>query len=232
VAPRDFSNRLTRRANRAGLSLTDELVEKLDAFYALLARWNQKINLTSLADPDEAIDRLILEPLLATRYLPPTVSSLMDIGSGGGSPAIPLKLATPRLALTMVEVKARKSAFLREAIRQLELTDTKVETARAEELLTRPDLHEHFGALSIRAVKLEARMLHTVQAFLAPGGFALLFRSASGPKTPSVVVPPLEWLDTYPLVESLNSRLTLLTKRPVGKQIVPRGTIPANLDRT
>ena len=51
----------------------------------------------------------------------------MDIGSGGGSPAIPLKLATPGSALTMVEVKARKSAFLREAIRQLGLTDTQVE---------------------------------------------------------------------------------------------------------
>ena len=48
----------------------------------------------------------------------------MDVGSGGGSPAIPLKLAAPAVALTMVEVKARKSAFLREAIRQLELDST------------------------------------------------------------------------------------------------------------
>ena len=59
-------------------------------------RWNRKINLTALTDPDEAIDRLLLEPLVAARYLPvPGEPSLMDIGSGGGSPAIPLKLATP-----------------------------------------------------------------------------------------------------------------------------------------
>ena len=78
-------------------------------FYALLSRWNQKINLTSLADPDEAIDRLILEPLLAAaRFVPAACSSMMDIGSGGGSPAIPMKLVSPRLALTMVEVKATK----------------------------------------------------------------------------------------------------------------------------
>ena len=70
VAPRDFSTRLTRRAARAGLFLTDDLVEKLSAFYALLSRWNQKINLTALADPDEAIDRLMLEPLLAARHVP------------------------------------------------------------------------------------------------------------------------------------------------------------------
>ena len=63
MAPRDFSTRLTRRAARAGLFINDDLVRSWPTFYALLSRWNQKINLTSLADPDEAIDRLILEPL-------------------------------------------------------------------------------------------------------------------------------------------------------------------------
>ena len=91
-----------------GLSLTDDLAEKLATFYALLSRWNQKINLTALADPDEAIDRLILEPLLAARHVPASRTRLMDVGSGGGSPAIPLKLALPQLALTMVEVKVEK----------------------------------------------------------------------------------------------------------------------------
>ena len=216
MAPRDFPTRLTRRANRAGLFLNDELVEKLDAFYTLLSRWNQKINLTSLADPDEAIDRLILEPLLAARYLPPAAARLMDVGSGGGSPAIPLMLAAPRLELTMVEAKARKSAFLREAIRQVELKNAHVETSRVEELLTRADLHEAFDVLSMRAVRVETRVLHTLQAFLKPGGQMLLFRGPSGPSAPSVVVPPLEFRDTYPLVDALQSRLTILGKRSVG----------------
>ena len=135
MAPRDFTTRLTRRAARVGLFLNDDLVERLATFYALLSRWNQKINLTSLSDPDEAIDRLILEPLLAARYVPPAATGFMDIGSGGGSPAIPLKLAIPHLQLTMVEAKTRKSAFLREAARQLDLGSTQVETTRVEELL-------------------------------------------------------------------------------------------------
>jgi 16S rRNA (guanine527-N7)-methyltransferase len=221
---RDFPTRLTRRANRAGLFLNDELVEKLDTFYSLLSRWNQKINLTSLADPDEAIDRLILEPLLAARYLPPAATRLMDVGSGGGSPAIPLILVAPRLDLTMVEAKARKSAFLREAIRHVELKNARVETARAEELLTRADLHEAFDVLSMRAVRVETRVLHTLQAFLRPGGQVLLFRGPSGPSAPTIVVPPLEFRDTYPLVDTLQSRLTVLGKRAVGGRT-------SNLDR-
>jgi 16S rRNA (guanine527-N7)-methyltransferase len=216
VAPRDFPTRLTRRASRAGLFLNDELVEKLDAYYGLLSRWNQKINLTSLVDADEAIDRLILEPLLAARYLPPAASRLMDVGSGGGSPAIPLILVAPRLDLTMVEAKARKSAFLREAIRHVGLKNARVETARAEELLTRADLHEAFDVLSMRAVRVETRVLHTLQAFLRTGGHMLLFRGPSGPSAPTIVVPPLEFRETYPLVDTLQSRLTVLSKRAVG----------------
>lgn len=225
MAPRDFTTRLTRRASRVGLFLNDDLVERLATFYALLSRWNQKINLTSLADPDEAIDRLMLEPLLAARHVPPATRRLMDIGSGGGSPAIPLKLAIPHVQLTMVEAKTRKSAFLREAARQLELTSTEVETTRVEELLARPQLHEAFDLITMRAVRVEGRMLNTVQAFLKPGGHVLLFRGPHGPAAP-LVVPPLQWIETHPLVESLQSRGTLLQKRPIGVY-VPRGTLAA-----
>ena len=233
MAPRDFSSRLIRRATRAGLFLSDDLTEQLSTFYALLARWNQKINLTALQNPDEAIDRLILEPLIAARHVPATARKLMDVGSGGGSPAIPLKLAVPRLALTMVEVKARKSAFLREAVRQLELKDTEVETARVEELLPKPGLHEAFDVLSMRAVRVESRTLLTLQAFLKTHGQLFLFRGPHGPATPQAIVPPLEWLETVPLVEALQSRLTTLVKRQIGFPIsVPRGTSTGGVDRS
>jgi len=226
VATRDFATRLTRRATRSGLTLTDELTDKLSTFYDLLSRWNQKINLTSLSDPDEAIDRLLLEPLVAVRHVPAGTSKMLDVGSGGGSPAIPLKLALPQLALTMVEVKARKSAFLREAIRQLDLGNAHVETARVEELLPRPSLHEAFDLLTVRAVRVEARVLHTLQAFVAPDGRIFMFRGPVGPAEPGLLVPPLRWQDTVPLLESLRSRLTILAKRRVGSANVPRGTLP------
>jgi 16S rRNA (guanine527-N7)-methyltransferase len=216
VAPRDFRSRLVRRASKAGIRVTDELSAGLTAYYELLARWNRKINLTGLTDPDEAIDRLLLEPLVAARYLPSASIQLMDIGSGGGSPAIPLKLAVPRLVLTMVEVKARKSAFLREAIRQLELDSAHVENARYEELLTRPELHDRHDAVSIRAVRVEPRALVTLQAFLRPRGTIMLFRGPDGTADTPTFFPPLEHIQTVPLLEATQSRLTLLAKRPVG----------------
>jgi 16S rRNA (guanine527-N7)-methyltransferase len=211
VAARDLRTRLSRRAGKSGIFLPDDLSERLLTYYELLARWNRKINLTALDDPDQAIDRLLLEPILAARHLPSVDLHLRDVGSGGGSPAIPLKLASPLSRLTMVEVKARKSAFLREAIRALELADTIVETSRYEELLARPELHESVGVLSLRAVRVELRSLMTLQAFLRPGGSMFMFRGPGGPKEPQSV-PMLRWVDTYPLVESLQSRLTILQK--------------------
>ena len=207
--------------------MPDELAAGLLAYFELLSRWNRKINLTALDDPDRATDRLLLEPLVAARHLPAGPVSLMDVGSGGGSPAIPLKLAAPAIRLTMVEVKARKSAFLREAVRTLGLENATVETSRYEELLARPELHEGFDVLTIRAVRIEPKVLHTLQAFLRPSGSLFLFRAASGPDAP-VVVPPLEFHATHPLVEASHSRLTVLTKRTVGSfpASVPRGTLP------
>ena len=213
MGARDFRTRLSKRAARARIPLSPDLLDKLSAYYELLARWNKKINLTALEDPDAAIDRLLLEPIAAARHLPAAATRLMDVGSGGGSPAIPLKLAANGLGLTMVEVKARKSAFLREAIRHLGLSDTSVENSRFEELLARPELHERFDVLSLRAVRLEPRVLNTIQAFVRPGGQILLFQGTSRAETSEIVVPPLEWTATHTLAEPLQSRLTVLTKR-------------------
>jgi 16S rRNA (guanine527-N7)-methyltransferase len=195
--------------------LPGDLPDRLTAYYELLARWNRKINLTALDNVDEAIDRLLLEPVIAARYLPLPTARVLDIGSGGGSPAIPLKLTVPDIHMRMVEVKARKSAFLREAVRQLGLDNTQVETARYEELLARPELHEDADAVTLRAVRVEPRVLTTLQAFLAEGGLMLLFRGLSGTEAVPAV-PPLEWTVTVPLLDATRSRLSVLTKRVVG----------------
>ena len=215
MAPVAFRTRLTRRASKVGLFLPDDLASKLTVYYELLERWNRKINLTSLDDPDQAIDRLLLEPVIAARHLPQGVGALeiMDVGSGGGSPALPLALVGgPRVSLTMVEVKTRKSAFLREAVRQLGLVSARVENTRFEELLALPNLHERFDVLSIRAVRIEPRVLMTLQAFLKTGAVILLFRGPSGPDQSTSVMPPLQWVATVPLVQTLRSRLSILRK--------------------
>lgn len=213
---REFQERLLRRARRAGVTLPPDTGAKLEVYYRLLATWNQKINLTglSLAEPTpEALDRLLVEPLVAAKHAPSTAKHLIDIGSGGGSPAVPFALAIPGATLLMVESKIRKSVFLREVLRALQMTGSTVVTGRFEELLSNPALHEAHDLLTIRAVRVESRVLMGLQALVKPGGQIFLFRSSTGSDPADTVAPPMIWRATFPLIESLRSRLVVLDKR-------------------
>ena len=160
---------------------------------------------------------------MAARYIPLSAARMLDVGSGGGSPAIPLALAVPRLQVVLVESKTRKSVFLRETVRALGLRTADVVTARFDELLARPDLHEAHDLVTRRAVRLETRTLMTLQAFIRAGGVAFLFRSSTTPDPAGSPTPPLFWKATYPLLETRRSRLVVLEKRSVGPS-VPRET--------
>ena len=225
MSSREFQDRLSRRAKRAGVALSPTLGTKLEVYYRLLAAWNEKMNLTGLDLTEQgpaAIDRLLIEPLVAAKHASASITRLIDIGSGGGSPAIPLALALSAQVL-LVEAKTRKSVFLREALRALEMPSAEVVTSRFEELLTKPNLHEAHELLTLRAVRVEASVLMNLQAFVRPGGELFLFRAASGAGSPGALMPPLSWKATYPLLESQGSRLVVLAKRP-SRAIVSRET--------
>jgi 16S rRNA (guanine527-N7)-methyltransferase len=203
------------------VDLTADLAAGLETYYVLLAKWNARINLTAFqldaTGQDEAVDRLLIEPLVAARHISQSAVTALDIGSGGGSPAIPLALAAPRLHLRLVESKTRKAVFLREALRELGLGRAEVETTRFEELLARPDLHEAMDLVTVRAVRVEPRTLMSLQAFLRVRGQLFLFRGPGGADVADTLAPALSWSATYPLVESLRSRLLVLEKHIVGR---------------
>ena len=216
MTSREFSDRLARRVRRAGMpEVSLDLARALETYYRLLASWNQKINLSGMdlaAPTNEAFDRLLVEPLVAARHVVAGAKRMMDVGSGGGSPAIPLALALPGIQLVMVESKVRKSVFLREAARELGMSRAEVVNSRFELLLTRRDLHEAEDLVTVRAVRLDARVLAALQSFVRSGAQLFLFRGPSGPSPPESVAPPLSWVATYPLLDSLRSRLVVLRK--------------------
>jgi 16S rRNA (guanine527-N7)-methyltransferase len=175
-----FTELLTERAQQAGLPIEGRLLSALDAYFELLRRWNRKINLTGLnldTPTAEGVDRLFIEPLLGARHVTPGTTRIIDLGSGGGSPAIPLTLAIAGASVTMVESRSKKSVFLLEAARELALA-ARVLTARYEDLLKREDLIQAFDTLTSRALRLGSREVAQVQNFVRPGGRLVLFRSA------------------------------------------------------
>lgn len=208
-----FREKLASRAKKAGISVQTNVISGLEAYFELLQKWNSKVSLTSLPIEklgDEAIDRLLIEPLVASKYIPKR-AAVIDVGSGGGSPAIPMRIANPTISLRMVESKTRKAAFLREVVRQLQLERTAIESSRFEELLARPELHEAADVVTLRAVKVEKKTLMGLQAFLKPGGSLLLFRAASAGDA-QLSNPMLVWQVNHPLLPALHSELAVFTK--------------------
>jgi len=210
---RQVADRIVRRANRAGLTIDAPLREALAAYVDLLLRWNRRINLTALTDDDDGVDRLVIEPLVAAQRLPRPDAVVTDIGSGGGSPAVPMKLAVPSLRLRMVESRTRKAAFLREVVRRLALEETAVDACRFEELAQREELAAQSDVVSVRAVRTGVRMLSQLEPLVKADGVVFLFGNARG----SVDCVPAPWRvdGAYPLLGPA-SRLVVLRKHRRG----------------
>jgi len=175
-----FRERLERRAARARVAVPPDAAEPLETYFRLLVRWNQKVNLTALALgslTDATIDRLLIEPLAAAGRIDDAWSPWIDLGSGGGSPAIPLKLVRPALSLTMVESKARKAAFLREAVRELRIEAATVETARFEAMAQCLG-SAAVGLVTVRGVRVDDSLAVAIRSVLRDGAHLLIFSSA------------------------------------------------------
>lgn len=153
----------------AGLApLPRHTLERFADFLALLLKWNAKLNLTAIRDPAAILQRHFLECIFLAQQLPSGIATLLDFGSGGGFPGIPIALCRPEIRVTLGESQAKKAAFLREAARTLGLAST-VFQGRIE------TLNEAFDAVTLRAVDKMPEAIATAREKVAAGGWLILF---------------------------------------------------------
>jgi 16S rRNA (guanine527-N7)-methyltransferase len=188
----DYASRIADRLEAAGLPVTAAQLDLLAGYLELLAKWSRTINLTSfdlVLPSDGAIDRLIVESAHASQLIDETRLSALDVGSGGGSPSLPLKIFRPALVYTLVESRSRKCAFLREVVRVLGLANVRVEQTRLEEVVRRDSMRHAFGLLTMRAVRADNGLWAAARVLLEPGGRLLWFgaRNDDIPSTFDVV---------------------------------------------
>lgn len=154
----------------ARFSLTVEQVQQFEEYLALLLRWNARMNLTAVREPEEIVERHFAECVFAAQHIPKAVNTLLDFGSGAGLPGIPIAICRPEIAVTLAESQGKKAAFLREAVRTLglkaEIWDRRVE---------RLPLERVFDTVTLRAVDRMAEACRTAVGRLAPGGILMAF---------------------------------------------------------
>ena len=140
---REFLSLLEPVLREVRVSASDQQVIQLSRHYSLLRQWNQRVNLTAIREPRKIVERHFGESLFLAAKLP-EAKTVVDVGSGAGFPGLPLAVARPEIALTLVESIAKKAVFLKEAAR--ELGNVRVLRARAE------DVEERFDWAVCRAV--------------------------------------------------------------------------------
>ncbi len=166
--------------------LAPSQLDQISTYIDLLQRWNARINLTAIRHEDEIVTRQFGESFFLARHLfPATVAGgaagvprVLDIGSGAGFPALPLKIWAPHIHITLIESNHKKAAFLQEVARALTLTNINVISDRAENVAAQQGF-EPADFVTLRAVEHFEKVLSQAEAFLAPNGtMALLIGSA------------------------------------------------------
>ncbi len=173
---------LAHGASELGIKLTPLQIDQFARYAALLEEWNRKINLTTVR-PGDYLRRHFIDSLYAGRSEVFTdARTLIDIGTGGGFPGLPLKIVFPHIRVTLVDSVNKKVLFLKEVVSRLGLENAECLHGRAEEIGKDPKYRESFDIVSARAVA-ELRVLAELAIPLVRTGGKVLFLKGTDVET-------------------------------------------------
>ena len=157
-----------------GVSLTEKQQEKFELYYDLLIEYNNKFNITAITEREEVIEKHFIDSALGVDKL--KGNTLIDIGSGGGFPAIPLKIMNDDLSVTLVESTGKKCEFLKVVCEKLGLKNVTVLNKRAEDLAKDSAYREQFDVCTARAVARLNTLSEYCLPFVKVGGIFLSYK--------------------------------------------------------
>lgn len=176
---KDLYRLIQDAALELGIRLDDRQVSQFMKYHEEILRWNKKINLVSERSSLEIPIKHFIDSLTALPFIPTPDGRVLDIGSGGGFPALPLKIAAPELDIHLVESSRKKVSFLKQCVRALGLDGVTIAAARVEDLANAADYQNGFDAVISRAtLKLPAFVLAGAP-FLRAGGTLIAMKGVT-----------------------------------------------------
>lgn len=160
-----------------GAAVDAGTVDQLARYHELLLTANRRVNLTAIRDADEVWTRHFLDSLSLVSLLPRD-ARVIDVGSGGGLPGLPIAIARPDLHITLLEATGKKAEFLQTAARDLGLANVRVSRERAETLGRQADHREQYDVATARAVAALVELAELTLPFVRVGGRLLAMKGA------------------------------------------------------
>jgi 16S rRNA (guanine527-N7)-methyltransferase len=194
---------------RPFVELSSEQLAQTSMYVDLLLKWNAKVNLTAVRNPDEIITRHFGESFFAAARLAPLRDTAIDLGSGAGFPGLPLAMFTPHVQVTLIESNGKKAAFLSEVISALGLGNARVFSQRAESYPAKADL------VTMRAVEKFERALPVALDLVRDGGRLALMIGASQVARAKMLAAQLRWQEAVAIPGGHSRVLAVGTKRVI-----------------
>ncbi len=175
-----FIDELQTAAEKFNIALNAEQLKQFDTFYRLVVEWNNKINLTAITEPsDFAVKHIIDSISIWNDKKFHNVETLIDVGTGAGFPAIPLKIYRPHLKITLLDSLAKRINFLKVVGEELGFDDVDFLHSRAEDAAHNPKLREDFDLAVSRAVAKLNILAEYCLPFVKIGGYFAALKGSS-----------------------------------------------------
>ena len=175
-----FIDELQTAAEKFNIALNAEQLKQFDTFYRLVVEWNHKINLTAITEPsDFAVKHIIDSISIWNDKKFHNVETLIDVGTGAGFPAIPLKIYRPHLKITLLDSLAKRINFLKVVGEELGFDDVDFLHSRAEDAARNPKLREDFDLAVSRAVAKLNILAEYCLPFVKVGGYFAALKGSS-----------------------------------------------------
>jgi len=162
----EFRPRLCEAAAQLSVELSAEQQDQLLEYLALFARWNAAYNLSAIRDPGQMLERHIIDSLSVVNLCGRDTDPLIDVGSGGGLPGVPLAIVHPARPVTLLDSNGKKTRFLFQVASALPLPNVQVVNERVEAF----EPAQRYAAVVSRAFASIADMVSGSEHLLAPGG--------------------------------------------------------------
>lgn len=194
----EWRQTLVEGAAHFGLTLTDQQIRRCYRHAEILHQWNRSTNLTAITDAHSMAVKHFLDAFGPAAYVTP-MTRVLDVGSGGGFPGLPLKVWCPSIDLTLVDRQRKKVSFLRYVIRALEMSNARALQIRVEDLARQCD-RPLFDTIVCRAFGGLAFMVSHLPPLLAAGGRIVVWKGR---------LPEQEIREVQPLLQTAKRALTL-----------------------
>ena len=214
----DFKTSLKEKLEKININVNDTQVKKFYDYMNLLIKWNEKINLTAITEPEEIILKHFVDSLTIAKKIK-TEDTIVDVGTGAGFPGIPLKIINPENKVVLIDSLNKRIKFLEEVIDKCDLKGIDVVHARAEDIGKDKNYREQFDVAASRAVASLDVLLEYMLPFVKVGGYAICMKGPNykeeleiGRKAIDVLGGEYQFIETLNIDEELERNIIVIKK--------------------